>query len=557
MSAPSLPGYLRDFYRGNRRVVVMNVAASIAHSLFLLPIAFLVRYAFDELIANDRLAQLPVLGLALVGLYLAGTTVALLARNMTVARLREHALALRIRLLERIMAAPRSFYTHLPSGDLHVIVAEETQRLERLLNGVFGKIMPAGIVTLALTGVLIYLDWFLFLLLVLIVPILYAVQKYLHEKARRLIRKYHRAFDRMYRGIMFLSQKMDLVRIQGAESFESARQRDAFQDVRDSSVARDQWNHLYRYSQENILMIAGVVVMVFGGMAVSAGDNTLGNLLSFYLVIGLVRNQLSLIAEFVPFIVEGSESLGRLRTFLQSGGEPVYRGTRRIDFDGRVTLEHVAFAYGDTPVLVDASLSTAPGRCTALVGRNGSGKSTITSLILGFYRPDQGRLRAGGVDYDEVDMIDLHRQIGVVSQTPMLFAGSLFENISYGFPEATHEQVELAARRAGAHTFIRSLPAGYDSRIGEGGVLLSGGQHQRVALARALLREPRLLILDEPTNHLDNDSIADLIYHLQRLPGSPAILLISHNSAVLELADDVVLLEDGITGQPACNTGHG
>ena len=190
-----------------------------------------------------------------------------------------------------------------------------------------------------------------------------------------------------------------------------------------------------------------------------------------------------------------------------------------------------------------------------MVGLNGSGKSTIVSLIMGSYRPTRGAVVADGVPYDELDLRALRRSIGLVPQEPITIAGTVRENIGYGFPNLSSEDLERATRLAGADVFIDHLPNGYETELTFDGLTLSGGQRQRIALARALIGRPRLLILDEPTNHIDAQLFEMLLDRLVTLDDAPAVLLISHHPAIDMWADDVYRIQDGFltwtgTGHP-------
>ena len=247
----------------------------------------------------------------------------------------------------------------------------------------------------------------------------------------------------------------------------------------------------------------------------------------------------------IPQILTGNESLLTLFKLIQLDEAKPYSGHEQLSFGGEVTLEGVCFQYGPEPLLTGVSLTIVPKKITAIIGPNGSGKSTLLNLILGFYRPHTGEIIADRTPFAQVDIVHLRRQIGVVMQDPIIFPGTIFENITYGNSEATLEQVDQAAKLATAHNFINKLPQGYDTFVGEAGVLLSGGQRQRVAIARALLHKPRLLIMDEPTNHLDGAAIQQLIHNLTRLPNTPAILIVSHDGAVIQHAQKVYTLQDG------------
>ncbi|HUB76958.1 MAG TPA: ATP-binding cassette domain-containing protein, partial [Solirubrobacteraceae bacterium] len=244
-------------------------------------------------------------------------------------------------------------------------------------------------------------------------------------------------------------------------------------------------------------------------------------------------------------ILAGLPSLRAALALLDDRAEPPYAGTRRIEFDGSVELSGVSFGYDGPLVLDDFTLRVAPGRVVALVGPNGSGKSTVVALMLGLYAPSAGAIRLGGHDIAQLDLQHLRAQIGVVDQEPVLFPGSLRENIVWGRPDTPDAEILAAGERAGALE-IRGLDVlDHAVRVGEDGALLSGGQRQRIAVARALLGKPRLLILDEPTNHLDADAIGGLLATLGELDPAPAVLIITHDAAVAAYADERHVLRAG------------
>jgi ATP-binding cassette subfamily B protein len=216
-----------------------------------------------------------------------------------------------------------------------------------------------------------------------------------------------------------------------------------------------------------------------------------------------------------------------------------------IDFDGSLTFDGVSFGYDRRPVLLAIDLTIAAGERVAIVGPNGAGKSTLVSLLLGLYRPDAGRLLAGGVPFDELDMPSFRRAIGVVLQDPVIFPGTVGENIAYGRPNATEAEIRRAAAWATAAEFVEAFPQGYATPVGDEGVLLSAGQRQRVAIARALMAWPALLVLDEPTAHLDDAAINRLLQNLSELPRSPTIVAISHDPTIEAWAEQVIHLRDG------------
>ena len=215
---------------------------------------------------------------------------------------------------------------------------------------------------------------------------------------------------------------------------------------------------------------------------------------------------------------------------------------------GRIDFEGVTFSYGGRRhVLRDLNLSIEPGSVTALVGPSGAGKTSFCNLIPRFYEPEQGTVRIDGTDVRRVTLQSLRAAVGTVQQDVFLFTGSVRDNIAYGNPEASEQDIREAARRAGAREFIEELPSGYDTHIGEKGVKLSGGQKQRLSIARAFLKNPRILILDEATSSLDTHTERVIQAALRELIRGRTTLIIAHRLSTVRHADQIIVLtEDGI-----------
>ena len=219
---------------------------------------------------------------------------------------------------------------------------------------------------------------------------------------------------------------------------------------------------------------------------------------------------------------------------------------RRARLAGAVRFEDVSFAYeAYAPVLRQIDLTVTPGQCVAILGATGAGKSALMSLIPRFYDPTAGRVLIDGSDARDLDLDDLRRNIGLVFQESFLFSHTVAANIAFGHPQATPAQIEKAARIAAAHDFIRELPHGYDTVLGEGGMSLSGGQRQRLALARALLLEPAILLLDDPTAAIDSQTEHEIFEALDRAIAGRTTFIVAHRLSTLRRVDFVIVMDDG------------
>ncbi len=533
------------FYRSTYPWLLLSVLVSALQSLLVIPVALIVRFAFDTAIPAKDTSALMACGLALVLLNVLSMGANLSARYITLRTTKFAICELRGQLLDKLYQLSREYLTRHESSALHTLIVQDSERLDMMSNALIAQVLPSAMVSTLLVGVLFYLHPLLCVLALLVLPCVWLFSRRMGKSVRAQVQTFHRAYARFSEGVLFALQQIDLTRLQAAEPFERARQLRAHDQLRVVS-ARMAWQQLaYGVVQNIMLSTIGMCVLIVGGVLVAQAALSIGALLSFFLALTALTSQLGTVVSNVPLVIWWQESLLSLYRFMQSEAPLPYAGTRQIVFTGDVEFDRVSFGYAGEHLLCDVDLRLQRGEIVAIVGANGSGKSTLAHLLLGFYRPTRGEVRVDGVPLAELDLISLRRQIGTLVQDPVIFPATVRENITYGNPEAHPTDVERAARAALAHEFISQLPQGYETLVGEHGVLLSGGQRQRVALARAVLRRPPLLILDEPTNHLDADAVSELVGHLRTLDESPAILLISHAPEVAAVADRIYRLHDG------------
>jgi ATP-binding cassette, subfamily B, putative efflux pump len=297
-----------------------------------------------------------------------------------------------------------------------------------------------------------------------------------------------------------------------------------------------------------IVGVIGVLIIVIGGRSILAGQMTVGELLNYILFTGMLAMPVVQIASIGTQISEAFAGLDRIRELMQMATEDQEDAAKTPlgEINGEVVFEDVSFEYNPgVPVLKRVSFRAPAGTTTALVGSSGSGKSTLISLVMAFNRPLTGQILVDGRDLAEVRLRDYREQLGVVLQDNFLFDGSIADNIRYGKPDATLDDIARVSRIAHADEFIEKFEKKYDTIVGERGVKLSGGQRQRVSIARAILADPRILVLDEATSSLDSESEAMIQDGLKSLRHGRTTFVIAHRLSTIRSADQILVLEQG------------
>jgi len=452
----------------------------------------------------------------------------------------------------------RSLLSHLLDLPLRHHVATRTAdgvyRLEAdaycVNDLVMGGAFPLAMAVIKLAvmfGILVRLDLTLALLSLVVVPFLWASLRYY---ARRMVDRAERVkalesslVERMFE----ILASVKVIKSFTREGHELRR----FGDAGDATMRarlRLTWQEsLFSVVVSAITLSGAALVLGVGGLHVLDGTLTVGSLLVVIAYLAAVYNPLSSIAHTTGSLQQAVVSARRVREILALTPEPFDTpgGRDAAGLAGEIRFEHVSFAYDDRTILDDISFEARPGELVALVGLTGAGKTTLANLLPRFYEPTAGRVTIDGVDVCDYDLRALRARIALVPQEPVLFAGSIAENIRYGRLDASRDDVERAARAAHVHTFVERLPHGYDSLVAEAGATLSGGERQRLGIARALLKDAPILVLDEPTSSLDALSEEIVFGALRQLREGRTTLVIAHRLSTIRDASHILVLHDG------------
>lgn len=455
---------------------------------------------------------------------------------------------LRQRLYDHLMRQSLTFHRSRETGDLLSRVSNDVVVLQRALSNDLLEAARAPFTILIAVGLMASLEWRLTLFALACMPGISLVIAHSGERLRRLTREVQ-------------------VRLGGLNAFVQERL-SGIETVQLFSMEQREIEGFRRINarnfRANMRVARAIAVLVPLVEFISAVGMLLLIYVAGYLTIKGHLSPATLVA-FAYVSQRLGSKLGLLGKIWLSGQQAAAAGDRIFEIldveesvpekdgatdlprvRGEIGFRHVEFRYGDgEAVLQDVHMTIEAGQVVALVGASGAGKTSMANLIPRFYGPAKGRIEIDGIDTAGVTLRSLRSQIGIVPQEPILFSGSARENIAYGRPEATPEEVEAAARAANAHDFIADLPKGYDTPVGERATKLSGGQRQRIAIARAVLTDPRLLILDEATSALDAESEALVQDALERLMEGRTTLIIAHRLSTIQRVDRILVLADG------------
>lgn len=455
---------------------------------------------------------------------------------------------LRLRLFAHLQRLPVAFFDRSRSGDLTSHLSNDVGQLQATLTDDLVKIVGNLVQLFGGIIVAVALNWQLTLVVVTLLVFVMAYFVVFGRALRLLTRK---GLDALSEAIGSMTEALANIRLVKAfhrEPHEDRRAEEKLGEFLRLSLKGVRWEAMMVTVATGGFTAMLLAVMWYSGRGLLSGSLQLGNVAGFFVAMFMISGPMAQIASLYTRLQRAVGAAERLFGFLDTPAEEPDRpeSTAFPKGAGAVRFEAVQFSYvAEVPVLQDLHLSLPAGKVTALVGPSGAGKSTVASLLFRFYEPSGGRITIDEVDLRDIQRGSLRDHMAIVPQDPILFSGSLRENIRYGRLNATDGEIEEAARQANVAEFVSQLPDGYETKIGERGVTLSGGQRQRVAIARAILKNPRILVLDEATSALDNRSEALVKEALDRLMQGRTTLIIAHRLTTIQNADQIAVISGG------------
>jgi len=541
-----------SYYRPHKRLFLSDMFCALLIALCNMFYPMITRKIINVYIPNRNLYMLVVWVCCLLGIYL------LKAGLNYFVQYYGHMMGVYIQVdirrgaFDHLQRLPFSYFDKTKTGSIMSRIINDTHEIAELAHHGPEDLFISIVMLLGAFALLCTMSVPLTLIIFAFVPVLvvFAVRK------RRKLAKASME-SRVEIGEVNAGLENAIAGVRVSKAFETSRHENekfgagnlAYQTARD---------HTYRAMAEFfsgtalIMDVLMLVALSAGGLFAFYGRINAGDFAAYLLFVSLFTDPIKKLINFVEQLQNGITGFARMEQLMAEQTEQDREGARELDrVEGDILFDDVTFRYDDGQnVLANLSLHVGAGRTVALVGPSGGGKSTLCHLLPRFYELDAGRITLDGVDIRDYSRLSLRRRIGIVQQDTFLFTGSILDNIAYGNLEAGREQIKQAARRASIHDFIMSLPHGYDTFVGERGVMLSGGQKQRIAIARVFLKNPPILILDEATSALDNTTELAIQTELDALSEGRTTLVVAHRLSTVRRADRIVVLtEQGVAEQ--------
>ncbi|MFC6756442.1 ABC transporter ATP-binding protein [Halomicroarcula sp. GCM10025894] len=463
--------------------------------------------------------------------------------------------AVRTDTYETMQRLNMEFFADKQTGEMMSVLSNDVNRLQKFLNDGLNSSSRLIIMVLGIAAYLFWINWQLALVALLPVPLIAVFTKWFIETIQPKYADVRASVGSLNSRLENNLSGIQIIKTANTESYEADRVEDSSQDYLDANWDAIGTRITFFPGLRLVSGLGFVVTFVLGGLIVIGQapgffslELTTGGFVAFIIYTQRFVWPMAQFGQVINMYQRAYASAERVFGLMETPGrlDEATEAPPLSVSDGAVAYDDVTFGYGeDEPVLDDVSFTVDGGDTVALVGPTGAGKSTVMKLLLRMYDPDDGAVRIDGQDLRDVQITSIRRAIGYVSQETFLFYGTVRDNIAYGTFDATDEEIRQAAEAAEAHQFVRNLPDGYETMVGERGVKLSGGQRQRIAIARAMLKDPDILVLDEATSDVDTETEMLIQRSLDELTADRTTFAIAHRLSTIKDADTILVLEDG------------
>ncbi|MDA9149328.1 ABC transporter transmembrane domain-containing protein [Synechococcus sp. AH-229-G18] len=533
-------------YRG---ILLQVLAASFFVQLFTLANPLLIQVIIDKVINQRSLDTLQILGFALVVVTIAEGVLGSLRTFLLTDTTNRIDMRLGAEVIDKLLRLPLGYFDKRPVGELGTRIAE-LEKIRNFLTGQGLSTVLDAIFSVIYIGVMLLYSWLLTIIALIVLPIQIALTLAGSPIIRRQIRDAATDNAKTQSHLVEVLTGIQTVKAQNVEMVSRWKWQNSYSRYISRTFERTVTGTALSQTSQVLQKLSQLFVLWIGATLVLDGKLTLGQLIAFRIISGYVTQPLLRLSSIWQNIQELRVSFERLADIVDTPEESDEIDRSKIPLppiDGKVTFEDLNFRFSPSSpdVLKNINLEVIPGTFVGIVGQSGSGKSTLMKLLPRLYSPNQGRVTIDGYDIDKVELYSLRRQVGIVPQEPLLFSGTVSENIALANPDADNDEIVHAAKLAEAHDFIMGLSAGYSSTVGERGASLSGGQRQRIAIARTLLTRPQLLVMDEATSALDYDTERRVCENLLDGLKSHTVFFITHRLTSIRRADLIVMMHEG------------
>jgi len=503
-------------------------------------------------IADDRvaIAAAAAAGLVIIGVF--GSIASYIDHYYTESVGQRVANDLRMRVFHHLDRLSLAYYDTQQTGGLLSTITTDISTIQTFASEATLGILIDLLAIIGMLGLMFWLNFDFALIAVAVMPFILVFVMRFKKAVKRATHEVRNRQSDVVAVVQEGLQSMRAVQAYGRQDLAELHLKQAGKAAVDAALRARRVKSLLSPVVTVIVSLCTAYVLYRGASLVLAGVMTIGALTVFLSYLNKFFKPVLDLATMTNSIAQAAVAVERVQSILFADQiiPEAPSATEPGPFKGEIIFERVAFSYKpDTPVLKEISFTIKPGQHVGFVGATGGGKSTVASLIPRFYDPTAGRILVDGVDVRDYKLKSLRSQVGVVLQDTVLFQGTIADNIAYGRPDATRQEIIQAARDADAHEFIAKMPKGYDSAVGERGLTLSGGQRQRIGIARALIRDAPILILDEPTAALDAESEQLVLQGLARLMKGRTAIAIAHRLSTVRDADNIVVFKEGIVAE--------